>query len=1163
MRVSIELCRLFVANMTDKPLTEIGNTEVWLIVPSRSKNGALLPEELRKEWEAKSDGVMHGLFGGATPIPTRGVFLHSDGRTTREEILVLKSAAFRSALTFDVRDALIDHAKAMCRSMGQESIFVRWGDHCYVVSEPFRLSDIPSMRFGQLSAVGQLRHLVMAWMGLDHPEKIQQVLSLDAWEIVEGDVATDFSHGLWRLKSQLREGATVRRAWAFTGAGEDLKQAIADNPPAGLQDGDLIFAVGKPGHLQLALKTKSGISGPRELRTSVARIAPVTRDLMLQILRREWDDLSKDLKRRPVGDRFFKDLQIIRKQIQKELTRGAGLALDGDSQGRATTDLETPASKGRKRRKKDETATNTPEFRESVRIVGRMIFLRFLIQKNVIPGGTDLLVSKFKEHTGRFFSDWLTPLWFDILNKPEKDRDPALASQFPRDIPYLNGGLFEERGNERNLVLSAALFDPQEKHSFLRLFRDFEFTLNEYEGSESTIKIDPSFFGRALESFNTSREKKKAGIHYTPKEIARALAAEAIIERTAHLASLHPQQLRDLLTEGNTLAPKEARIVRQVLQELRILDPAVGSGVLLWAALGTLLELDKACDGIESGNEGYQPGSHKWGERSRHFVCNCLYGVDISEEAVELTKLRLWLAVALSEDRATPLPDLELNIVRGDSLAPESLRSIRPGTRGPLKQKSILFEAADRQQSQLIKLTREYFQAGTADPARQRGLLGEIRAIQVDLRSAQRVADDYAFTWEVAFLHVFVDRKAGFDVVIANPPYVRVQEVDKNRIGKYRREWQTFEKGTGSPDLCFPFIELALRKLAAPDRGQLAFIQPNFRNHDAAKTLRDMLTGYHQAVAGNVRLWVDFDATQVFATATNYVSLLFAERTSQPERQSSFEYSLPKPSKWKESLEPGDLAWLRPQSPPLRNELHGPWLTVSSHWLSVIKQEHDRGQPLLGEIAEVSVGVQTSADEIFLFTKRENSTAKKHRYFSEFLGDWVELDDGIVRACVKGAKNLDFWILFPYDDAGQLLPMSTIKRRFPAAFAYLSGPQIERELSSREKGAFAGSEFHRFGRKQGISAAFRPKLIVPSALNKQACRVDREGEFVFTASGKGGGGAWGITPKTDEPGVFEWLETTLTREETWIHYQVYGSPQKGGWRGVDQGVLRQLPMAPR
>jgi hypothetical protein len=1137
--------------------TYLGDTTVRLLVPSRRQDGGVVSSELRAEWESRSRSRLETLFGGATPTTVIGAFQHHDGRCTREQIVVLSAACSRETLLAEKkRQEVLTFAGEMCAALGQESIFVGWGDQSYVVSEAFDPNEVPVIRFLSLPPATQIPHLTMGWAGIDASTKVLQVLSLDGWTLPSDDESRKFSQGAWTLCGVLHDAGNIRRAWAWSGDIAGLKAEFTRKTIAGPASGDLVFLAGKPHYLNFALVTDKRLAGPRDLRLSHGQLNPVTRNLLLRILRREWNELELDLRRKPLDQRFFPQLQRLRSAVENELRN----------------QLPSTASAGggpKKRTKKQ--APSTPSgssptlsaFRESVLIVGRMMFLRFLIQKQWIPGGMDWLKQEFNRRRDAFFSDSIIPLWFDVLNRPESERTPDVAKAHFGGFPYLNGGLFMPRPGERDLRLPAKLFDPQAEGSFLRLFEEFEFSLNEHAGTDDSLKIDPSFFGKALESFNPDDEKKSQGVHYTPKPIAWALAAEAITTRVAAISGYASEVIAGLLTGDLTtrrsLTGRQADQIRKILADLRIIDPAVGSGVLLWASLEVLLALDSACAGILNGGDGYQRGSFEWGQRSRHFVCNCLYGVDISDEAVELSRLRLWLAVALSEDVAAPLPDLDLSICRGDSLAPNALVPAGARTTGGGDVQLMLpLDECERLQNDLRRLTREYLRAGLAEPGEQRSLMAEIHGLRRTLALADKQAgQEPSLNWDLYFPHVFGDAsKQGFDVVIANPPYIRVQKIDKTMAAAYRSTWPTI--ASGNADLCFAFIELALRKLASPNGGQIAFIQPNFRHHDAAERLRSFLTGRDHEIPVSLRLWVDFGDTQVFPTASNYVALLFAERGRHDVKKTSFTYSTPDADVLSDEDRVVNFAWMRPAGATNENPLGGEWLTVERGLRDRVKRHAEAALCRLGDIATIEVGIQTSADDVFLFAGGRPVDETLIEVDVQDAGTSIVIEAGLLRRCVKGSAGNDFFLLFPYDQSGTLYPREDLERRFPRGWAYLK--KHKARLEGRESGGFKGPTWYRFGRNQGCEACCVPKVIVPAALSEPVAIRDQKGLMAFTASGKGGGGAWAVRPKPGTGATLKQLADVLTRDATWDHFLAYGSPQKGGWRGVDKAVLAALPV---
>jgi hypothetical protein len=1129
----------------------IGDTSVRILVPSRRRDGGIIEQELRSEWRSKTSDFLQKQFGGATPSEVCGEFQHQDGRTTREEITVYQASCDRKRLAADgtLLDSCLEFAATLCRALAQESIFVGWGSLSYLVEKDCDLQAVPVIRFSSLSELSQVKHLTMGWAGLNVPRQILQILSLDRWTMPPE--SPEDQEGGWKLVAQLHD-SEPRNAWAWEGDRTALRGDTRALRYAGLQENDLVFTKGRDHYIDVFLVTKKGLVGPRDLRCSHGRLNPVTRQLLMRILHREWELLEADLRCKPLGQSFFPRLRELQERVAYELRPQLHAAL-----------LKSNSTRGKKRSAAQASGTSASSatsesqaFRQSVLILGRMMFLRFLMQKRWIPGGVEELKRQADALGDEFYSKWLLPLWFDTLNVSEQERSEAINQRYDKQVPYLNGGLFVPRLGERQLKLPASIFQANSKTSFFRLFEDFEFSLNEYDGSDEALKVDPSFFGKALESFNPDADRKKMGVHYTPKPIALALAAEAIVARVAALMNLPIELVGSLLDArqgSRAIKARQAQDLRDVLANLRIIDPAVGSGVLLWATLRVLMDLDRACDGILGNNDGYQPGSHEWAKRSRHFVCNCLYGVDISDEAVELSRLRLWLAVALAEDEPGPLPDLELNITTGDSL----LGDVSITNQKTQTQLRLDYDEVNRLTNELELKTGQYFKAST-HPAQQLQLRREITDIRRRLLQ-QDVAGDTAlpFNWAIFFPHVFSDPgRNGFDIVIANPPYVRVQAIDKRALAEYRLRYSTISKGNA--DLSYAFVELALKKLAAPNGGQVAMIQPNFRHHDAADTVRKLVTGNDYDTPTTLRLWVDFDDQQVFPTASNYVALLFAERTTEIQHNEWFEYSTPTKDDWETPESDTSNCWLRPPGRTGQNPTSGEWLTLKPELRGNVEGHRSIAKRRLGDVATIEVGVQTSKDAVFLLEQAGDELAAKLQVASEASEGIVIIESGILRSCVKSGEQRGYWLLFPYGADGQLLSAKNIAEHFPLAWKYLN--RHKSKLEGREGGAFKGAGWFRFGRSQGVAACGKAKVLVPAILNGATAILDTSGNLAFTGGGKGSGGCWAVCPKDSTAVTLEEIAELLRSEAAWNHFLAYGSPQKGGWRGVDRGVLESLPI---
>jgi hypothetical protein len=462
---------------------------------------------------------------------------------------------------------------------------------------------------------------------------------------------------------------------------------------------------------------------------------------------------------------------------------------------------------------------------------------------------------------------------------------------------------------------------------------------------------------------------------------------------------------------------------------------------------------------------------------------------------------------------------------------------------------------------------RRYQDAAVDEPTEQHQRLQELETCQRELlrclrsqartehrrrrRSTEPPIATIPFSWRLHFGHVFHDR-GGFDVVIANPPYVRIQNIDKESRAVYAARWATLN--SGSADLYFAFIELAM-DLAA-EGGEIAYIMPNVSRTDAAAALRGL---FDKSVT--IRRWVDFDDTQVFPTSTTFVVLLFASK--QKRTQETFSCSCVRDKSW---VEQATSDWIYRKNLASDNLVDvtytgRKWVTIPGEEARAVERMLSDSRPL-AELVDIGVGIQTSADDIYLFDSWEAVEGGKIAVFSRRQARRYTIERKLLRKCIKGARatsdsGRSFFVLWPYDACGNPLSSSELRRRFPLGWKYLQ--HVKAPLSGREKGKFNDDEWYRFGRDQGIENCTKVKLIIPAILNGMRVIEDLKGRLAYTASGEGGGGAWGLFPKSPDVDLRK-LADYLRSDEVWIYCKAMGFPKKGGWRGVDKTVLEPLPV---
>jgi hypothetical protein len=327
-------------------------------------------------------------------------------------------------------------------------------------------------------------------------------------------------------------------------------------------------------------------------------------------------------------------------------------------------------------------------------LLNRLMFIYFLQKKppGFLDGGNqnylrDKLDESKQRGQDRFYSEFLQALFFEGFAKPEGKRSDA-AKKLLGKIKYLNGGLFLphhiEQANPKIAVPDCAfenLFD---------LFDRYTWHLDDTPGGKDD-EINPDVLGYIFEKYIN---QKAFGAYYTRTEIT-----EYLCERTIHRLILdavnspdavksNPTagvKIREYTALGDLLmdldAPLCKRLLHEVLPSLSLLDPACGSGAFLVAAMKTLINVYAAVIGrIKFVNDRNLKAWLADIEKShpsvgyfikKRIITDNLFGVDIMEEATEIARLRLFLALvasAQSVDDLEPLPNIDFNILAGNSL---------------------------------------------------------------------------------------------------------------------------------------------------------------------------------------------------------------------------------------------------------------------------------------------------------------------------------------------------------------------------------------------------------------------------------------------------------------------------------------------------------------
>jgi adenine-specific DNA-methyltransferase len=740
-----------------------------------------------------------------------------------------------------------------------------------------------------------------------------------------------------------------------------------------------------------------------------------------------------------------------------------------------------------------------------IRLITRLIFCWFVKEKCLIPEvlfdqrRLDELLDGFApdkdaKKDSVFYKAILQNLFFATLNTEmdkrgwardeqnfmahslyryrELFREPGTALALFKNIPFLNGGLFEcldkdlgentkpryvridgfsRRpdsqpvvpdflffGSEREEDLSADYGDKKFRKVLVRglihtLLR-YHFTIEENTPIEQEVALDPELSGKVFENLlaaynpeTGATARKQTGSFYTPREIVDYMVDETLIaflkgRLTTDNAEGMEKKLRRLVSweeSGHDFASRETEALITAIDGMKALDPAVGSGAFPMGILHKLVfmlgkldprneqweqrqiqrvrdaiataekiedaairersvkELDQQIVGIEA---SFKRNELDYG-RKLYLIENCLYGVDIQPIAVQIAKMRFFISLIVDQRvdpdvtnlGVRPLPNLETKFVAANTLI---------GIEKP-KQMPFRNPRIEEKEAELRKVREKHFNAKTpASKAKCREqdkkLRSEIAALLKsdgwgDMTAKQLAAwDPYDQNASAPFFDPewMFGITAGFDVVIGNPPYVRIQtlnQTDKIHATWIKEHYASARKG--NYDLYVVFVERGLQLLES--QGQLAYILPHkFFNAQYGQPLRELV-----AEGRHLRHVVHFGHQQIFPGATNYVCLLFLAKAGVDACRWACPDDLP--------------AWLQAQACtegllPARSVTAAEWNFVVGRGANLFARL--KAMPVkLGDVADIFVGLQTSADDVFilrLFLRRRIRSRLRRRHWT-------------------------------------------------------------------------------------------------------------------------------------------------------------------------------------
>ena len=710
-----------------------------------------------------------------------------------------------------------------------------------------------------------------------------------------------------------------------------------------------------------------------------------------------------------------------------------------------------------------------------------------------------------QRNKANFFDEYLEPLFYDAMNQNRGDN--GYFTTLHCRVPFLSGGLFEPIDGydwkHTNFNIPNELFSSVDENKdssvyeadgILDIFDRFNFTMSEDEPLEREVAVDPEMLGKVFENLLEIKDRKSKGAFYTPREIVHYMCQQSLVNYLVTKTGIEESAIRDFVLYGDVYKDYDVQLIKEkqydklyisellfkldargnkvidklleidkALENVKIADPAVGSGAF---PLGLLNEIVRLRETITTYIAVEMNSFSKLvmynSERSpyklkRETIKNCIFAADIEPSAVDIARLRLWLALVIDDnvvpgsnniwDHANPipLPNLEGNIVCGNSLVDEfegfklidkSLNEMFTGQQGLgqaeykyylneiIQVQKELYECKidrDKQEykDKLIRLRNSLIEA----QLRNEGATAEFFT---KFKEAEQQASKPYVLWQIDFARVFMEN-GGFDIVLGNPPYLGFQKVPNKEYNK-----KNYLTADGKYDLYVLFIERAL--WLASKTGFISYICPSyFYKRNYGKKTRELLLNNTSIV-----FIADFADHQIFDSALTYTCIFGA---SKIKREDNTVIVLGTSLKIEEAHQINQDSLSEPT-----------WNLGKKDSNSILQKVECKSKYTFGDITKsISQGIVTGNNDVYLI---EDETAIIY-----------SLEDVYLHRAAKGkdigngeVKDGGYSIFYPYklNEKGKTVCISEqeLKENSPKMYNYLL--QYKDKLLSR--GYFANSK---------------------------------------------------------------------------------------------------------
>ncbi len=723
----------------------------------------------------------------------------------------------------------------------------------------------------------------------------------------------------------------------------------------------------------------------------------------------------------------------------------------------------------------------------------------------------------------------------------------------------------------------------------LDVFDRYNFTVNENDPVEKEVAVDPEMLGKVFENLLDVKERKDKGAFYTPREIVHYMCKECLINYLAtETDESRREEIADFINhadkivendklflekikekgwtskESKLLMPEfvreNAQKIDKLLADVKVCDPAVGSGAF---PLGMLNEIVLARNALSV----YHSTGQSIYDFKLHAIQHSIHGVDIDSGAVEIAKLRFWLSLIVEDDEPHPLPNMDYKIMQGNSLI-EEYEGIKLFDEELLEGKEnkqleqgelFLLEKNKREQGSLFKyeeLTsnninlklkkdalhkkiQEYITTNTRtakqnlkdeidnlkwelieDTLKEQGKSNKVEEVKL----LRKKNNKPFFIWKLEFNDVFQEN-GGFDIVIGNPPYVRVQNLSHDIIDIYKKTWKTAWKRI---DISILFMELGYSLLAP--KGCCCYISSNqFITTEYGRMLRKFFL--HNSALKTI---IDFGDLPVF-NALTYVSIFILSKAYKKSFLYNKVETLPfiSPKKFIEM--------------EYVNLTDAVWSFGENIELDIIKKMQSICT-CLNNYAKCWAGIITGKDDLLMYNINEEIDFIEN----ELLMPVTRAQD-CSRYCYSEPSKKVF---FPYEDVNnksKIISLDDLRIKYPKAYLFIMKNETELKNRKDSRKNFGEKEgwygLIRFGNMERFK---RPKLVSPGEVKNNKFSLDLTGSAFSCAR------VFSITSENIKVDV-KYLLAILNSKLLEFYIHKNSSLKQGGYYSYSTSVLDSIP----